>query len=731
MNVIRAFLLISLCVSCAWARKHVSSSSASPLSSSSSQTLLERMLSETAQRFPGARLGVAIRSTRNDSLMLDNLSDQWFTPASTLKMVVTAAALDTMPLDWTPRTGLRLEGVKSGRTMVGVLRVVGGGDPNISSRYFPDPLAIPLAMVDSLRAQGIDTLRGLLATDTSLFPGPSRPVGWRPWFFESWYGAEVSALSFNDNVYLLKVTPGAKPGDSPQVSIRPDIGYIQVLSQVVTRKGRRSDVSHTLDSLGNVVTIGGYMAAGSAPVSWVLPVRNPARYYLTALQRAMEKRGFVYIPDSTVQPAPLLWTYTYATAPLQSILDEVNQRSQNLHAETLLRDLGAFRMQDGSSDGGRLAEKLFLRKMGIPPEDFVLVDGCGLSPDNRLKPASMCLLLSKMVRHQRGKLFVSSLGLPGVTGSGARRLSGLDLAEEVRIKTGYIAGVQGLVGYIGLGRGDTLAVTLYLNDYKGDDNLARNLMDTLWAWTARQYNGEFAAIREARNLWYEGDSIKGFLPRLDFFSKRLEGRPYFLGPTGEGAGAPIDPSPRMDYSRFDCVTFIEHAMALAAAPSPDSVFDVLQRIRYMGGQIDFSKRKHYFVEDWIGQSPDWVALMRTPGDTVIVREMDKKAFFAAKNLTWDVPNPQTSIPYLPYDKALRFAERWDGPDTLFGIGFLANSPKICVTHTGFVVARHGQPLIFRQASQLQKQTLEQPLSEYLQSRKGKTPGVLFFGFVRK
>jgi len=703
-------------------------SSSAAAVSSSSLTLEEKIIQATAQAFPEARIGLVVRSTKTDSILHQIAADSWFTPASTLKTLVSATVVDTMPPDWMPETRLALDGVRSGHSFIGVVRIVGGGDPNISSRYLESALSLPLAMADSLHARGIDTIRGSIIADTSTFQGIRRPQGWRNYFFDTWYGAEVSALSFNDNVYLLKVLPGEHKGDSARVVITPDVGYIQVINQATSKPNKAVAITYKLDPLVNTLTITGSVGLKSPGLSVVLPVRNPAGYFLAALNTALAKRHITVIEAPQIQPGLTDVQFRFHTAPLQSILAEVNQRSQNLHAELMLRNLGAYVLHAGTTEGGILVEQAFLRKMGISPEDFHLVDGCGLSPDNRIKPLATSLLLSRMTRHPRARLYIESFAQPGITGTSARRLSDLEMANHVRFKTGYITGVQGLVGYIGSEKGDSVAVTLYLNDYKGDDNKAHLLVDSIWTWIAHEYNQEFVSIKEARGLWRAGDTIQGLQARLDFFSKQLMGRPYFLGPTGEGAAAEIDPKPMMDLSRFDCVTYLEHVMALAKSPGEDSVFATLQHLRYIQGQVGFSTRKHYFVEDWIGKSPDWVGLAHMPGDTTIVREMDKKAFFAAKGIVYPDSNPKTSIPYLPTAKVLLLAQRWNGPDTLMGIGFMSKLPNICVFHTGFLIAKHGQPLRFRHASQLKGETTEQDLGEYLEAKKAKIPGLVFFEF---
>lgn len=721
------FLLFLLLLPQVFAR--TSSSAILASSSNTPQSLEEKIRDYVAKKQPQARVALSVRSVRTDSVIHELNSQEWFTPASTMKALTVAAAMDTFPLDWTPSTELGLYGWKSGRAFHGVVRVRGGGDPNLSARFYPEALSVPLQMVDSIRASGIDTLVGWFEADESWFQGPRRPKVWRDYFFDTWYGAEISALSFNDNVYQLSVLPSEKVGEPVKVSLRPDLGYVKVINQAETSKGRKSKIKVTLDSVENQVVITGTLGIKANAFQSVYPVRRPAGYFLAALRQACFNRGVVFIPDSTQKPTELFAQYHFASIPVQSIYDEVNQRSQNFHAECLLRQLGALRLKNPSAEGGVMAGKLFLRKMKIPEESFVQVDGSGLSPQNKVKPADLSLLLSRMAKHPRGALYMNSFGQPGVTGSGARRLGELEMAHLIRFKTGFIAGAQGLVGYIGQATGDTMAVVVYLNGYRGADSDARNIIDSIWSWLAVSHNQEYASVLEARRLWNEGDSIVGIRERLDFFSKRLLERPYFLGPTGEGFGASIDPKPRMDLTRFDCVTYLEHVMALAYAKNSDGIFSELQNIRYTKGDIRFESRKHYFVEDWIGQGKPWVKLARFEGDTVVRREMDKKTFFANQKLEWKFPNPTTEIPNLPIGKAIPFSKNWQGPEKIMGVAFMTTLPNLCVFHTGFVIAHPGEPLRFRHASQLKGQTTEQDLSEYLESKKARIPGVVFFDFL--
>ncbi len=676
------------------------------------------------------RVGLAVYSLRFQRFEAEWNDTDWFTPASCLKLLVTAAVLDTFPVNYAPATTLEVSGTVSGKTLRGLLRVIGGGDPNISDRFFPDALQPLRTWVDSLRQAGIDTVRGRVEVSDSFFTGPHRPAAWLPHHFDTWYGAEVSALSFNDNCYVLSVTPAEKIGQPAAVQVVPDVGYVRVIDKARTRGGGRSRLGLYQREDSTVVTVSGHVGLRSPGRSWVLPVRDPPRYFRAAFLQALNAGGVAFLPDTTADSSmPLLKTYRLTTAPLIALVEEANQRSQNLHAELLLRHLGKRVYGVGSAEAGLRAERAFLTRLGIDTADFDLHDGCGLSHDDRVKPRAMALLLSRMARRPFGRDYVASLAQPGVDGVTGRRLRLFSDEDLVRYKTGTITRVSGLCGYIFGIDGDTLAAAAMLNDYRGSPEAAANLMDSLFAHITRWYNKERPAEAVAYKLLQRSDAPTDYTARLRYFSRALEGTPYFLGPTGEGRFGAIDPKPILDFDRFDCVTYLESDIALARAHQAADLIPAILPIRYHGDTVSFATRNHFFVGDWLDRNPQWFRVLTLPGDTVVHKTLFKNKLFAAHGLPPLPADPQIDLRYLPYDRALQLAAHWTLGDQFLGVAFVTNLPGLDVTHTGFIDAPAGGPPLLRHASELKGRVVTQDFKEYLESRRGKCAGVVLFAFL--
>lgn len=680
---------------------------------------------------PGSRYGLSVRSVKKGKEIVNIRGQEKFTPASTLKSVTTAAAVHFLPLDYEPVTTVALDGSVQGKTFVGSINVHGEGDPNFSGRYYADPFYMLNAMADSIRSVGVDTLRGSIDLDSSYYKGPWRAEHWRRNFYDAWYGAEIGPLNFNDNCTMVRFKPGENEGDTAQVSILPDVGYVTVKNNLVTVAGKKKKWTWAVDSANSVITLGGTIGMAVDSAQLVLPIRNPVGYFRAAFLKALEQRGVTFVADSSVQAGIEIKKFSFSAAPFLSMLDEINQRSQNFHAETLFRNLGAQMTGEGSVESGKAATRKFLTEMGLDSADFELWDGCGLSPKNKLKPSVETELLSKMARHPKAYYYMNSFAGPGV-GTGGKRQLDNPFPWLTRFKTGFIGEAHALVGYIFPMDGDTLTVAMYLNETgKNPDGKLKDVLDTLWTRLVMQTNNNYASLMEMKSLWLQATNIHGLAARLDYFTNALKGKPYLLGPMGESYLDSIETKPLVYMDSLDCVTFVEHALTMALATSEDSIFDVHQRLRYRNGNISYVDRKHYMLVDWVGEGK-FARIIPLEGDTVIQRTMPKKDFFASKKIKRDSADVPSDIRYLPYDKALELASKpYEGPMIVIGVAFIGKSDKIDATHTGLIILRPGELPKLRHASSLKKQVVEQPFAEYLESRRGKLPGITLFEFLGK
>jgi D-alanyl-D-alanine carboxypeptidase/D-alanyl-D-alanine-endopeptidase (penicillin-binding protein 4) len=158
--------------------------------------------------------------------------------------------------------------------------------------------------------------------------------------------------------------------------------------------------------------------------------------------------------------------------PLTTVLARANKDSMNLYAESLCKRLGREATgQPGSWANGTAALADYLRKAGVPDEQFKLDDGCGLSKENVISPHAINKVLAHAFHGKARDAFVFSLSVAGVDGTLEDRFKGSDLRGRVLGKSGYINGVRSLSGYLKAKDGQHYAFSILMNKVPDDGTI--------------------------------------------------------------------------------------------------------------------------------------------------------------------------------------------------------------------------------------------------------------------
>lgn len=422
-----------------------------------------------AEQGPG-EWGVLVVDEATGEEVLSIRPDALLQPASCQKVFATAAILDALGPDWTtPTIVYSTVAPDSAGVVAGDLVLYGGGDPNLSDRFSPGNSLGPLReLARRVRASGVRQVEGGLVADESYLSGPPHGSGWGLVDLQWYFGAEVSALSFNDNLAEVRVVPGERNGDPCTVELLPDVGYLQVINETKTGDPAGRVLVHG-DLDGPRVIIGGGLPRKSAGWRAYVAVHDPALYTAAAFRVALEEEGIAvaaptrHLDANMVRPEALAFDHLTElarldSAPLRELVRVVNKRSQNLHAELMLRLLGRVAGDPGKSsdEAGVELVRAYLRRAGVEDGVLSLRDGSGLSRLDRITARA----LAATVLAARGSPgFVDSLPRAGVDGTLRGRLAGLDLAA----KTGSLATAKSLAGYLRTASGRRLIVVFVCN----------------------------------------------------------------------------------------------------------------------------------------------------------------------------------------------------------------------------------------------------------------------------
>ena len=423
--------------------------------------LQQRVEARLREAGPGTRFGLVV-ATEDGRELIAIAPEARFIPASNTKLFTTAAAFATLPgLDRPDALGgaaVRLE--NEGRAPDVVL--VGHGDARLSSA--PDCVANCLAALADAVAARTRLVRNIIGDD-SFFPDQrwSPGMSWNNMATRS--GTAVSALTLDDNELNLRVAPTA-PGRPPRLDLSP---YYTVDNRALTVAG--GETSLEVDRLpgSNVVRLTGTIARGAEPELLRLGIDDPAHHAAWRFRALLEARGVRVTgavaarhrppgpaAASAPRPAPLA---RLVPPPLAEDLVLINKASHNLHAELLLRRLGA-----GSIAGGLAVVRAMLEQAGVRRADYDLSDGSGMSTYNRLAPRGVVTFLRWAAAQPWGAAWRASLPVAGTDGTLARRFRGTALESRLFAKTGSHNATAALSGYMTARSGRTLLFSAYAND---------------------------------------------------------------------------------------------------------------------------------------------------------------------------------------------------------------------------------------------------------------------------
>lgn len=460
-----------------------------------------------------AHWGISI-TTLNGRLVYEKNDAQLFAPASNAKLLTTSTALALFGPNTTIETRVLAPSAPDAQgTVHGDVTIVGAGDLSMSGRAYPysgkterpnPPLSALEALADQLQQRGVKRVEGNIVGDDTAFPQEPYGSGWA-WDDLVWdYGAPISALTVNDNIVYLAVTPGVQPGDPVTFTWNPDV----TSSFYTVENDARTSVAGSQPSLGldrplgsHEVRLFGTLPAGGQPSHIALAVIDPAQFAAVAFRQMLDARGITVTGTATAHHRPSVDTSIYeesvmrplalpaatqsgdvaqiapavpagdvvlasrTSVPLLQDITVTNKVSQNLHAETWLRLLGQHFGEDGSIvEGARVVRAQMLRA-GMQPQDFFFYDGSGLSPADRVTPRALTALLRYIAEQPWGAQFRTTLPIGGIDGTLSDRFLHGPLHGQVFAKTGTLDEVNALSGYVTAKNGSTLVFSVLCNGH--------------------------------------------------------------------------------------------------------------------------------------------------------------------------------------------------------------------------------------------------------------------------
>lgn len=439
----------------------------------------------------GASFSIVAKDLSNGKIVYSFDADREMIPASVLKLVTTATALELLGDDYRYTTSLEYDGSISKGILNGNLYIKGSGDPTLGSAHFaadrskytPDQNTFIPQWIAAIKKAGITQITGSVIADESIFDTEGTSIKWLYEDMGSYYGAGCYGLSVFDNLYKLYVTSGnagSKPKVIETVPAIPEIRFHNYLKAAPVRTDSMYVVGapYSYDRfLYGVVPANRerFLLRGDIP--------DPSLFLAQYTTEKLQANGITVKGEATSsrllqeenkwhtsERTTLANTYS---PTLREIARIVNERSHNLFADALLKTLGLQYTPKphevlSSAERGYKIVEAFWKEKGLDISSLWMYDGSGLAVADKVTASFISNLLCYMWKDSKqSEAFIASLPKAGQEGSVANFLKGTSLQGVSLLKSGGMSRVRSYAGYITKGN-KPYTVAVFVNNYTGE-----------------------------------------------------------------------------------------------------------------------------------------------------------------------------------------------------------------------------------------------------------------------
>lgn len=420
---------------------------------------LEQMIKNSGTQ---AETGVVVKDLTTGKILYQHDPNRLFVPASSLKMYSGAAALIMLGPDFHFDTGVYTDASTIHAGMLqGNVYVKFSGDPSLTS-------ADLMSLMQVLKKQSVTRIQG----NVILVPPPYTPEPYAPGTLAKDrmhpYGAPITPIIIDQNAIFFSIQT-TKPGQRANVSVAGPSNRIVLINELYTKRpGMHCGLSYSWDAMHRLV-VRGCVAPSRSPYVEHIALADAMNYGLGVIEKALSfwQIGVGGHVITGQLPSSVKLLDVHSSEPLPVLLADTLKPSNNVYASALYLKTGqAYWRKTATWENSGLAVKDILQKYAsVQMQSATIVDGAGLSRDNRVTPMQAVELLSYM--HSKFMLsddFISALPVPGQKGTLIHRhIAPNALQKNIHAKTGYMKGIVVLSGYLPSANHHTLAFAIMTN----------------------------------------------------------------------------------------------------------------------------------------------------------------------------------------------------------------------------------------------------------------------------
>ena len=429
----------------------------------------------------GASFSLVVKDVQEGRTVYSYDTDRLQSPASVLKTVATATALEILGEDYRYPTTLEYDGILENGTLEGNLYIKGSGDPSLGSSHFaPGQNKFLSTWIAALQKAGIKHITGSVISDESIFDTEGVSIKWLREDMGNYYAPGSYGISIFDNMYKLSLQTGAAGTRPVLKGTEPDIPFIR-FKNYLKAAPVSSDSAYIIGApLDDVRYLYGVLPANREAYVLKGDIPDPALYLARYLTDQLQQKGIrvdgspscyrIEVEENRWKKGERKEIVTTYSPTLREIASICNHVSHNLYADALVKTVGLQykpRRNEMISSFGRGVQvvKEYWEKKGLDVFPLRMNDGSGLAPADKVSAGFMGELLVYMATESAvSDAFIASLPQAGIEGSVRNFLQGSKLQGKAHLKSGGITGVRSYAGYI-TKDGRTYAVAVFSNNY--------------------------------------------------------------------------------------------------------------------------------------------------------------------------------------------------------------------------------------------------------------------------
>lgn len=396
-------------------------------------------------------------------------------PGSTLKTVTTITAFNLLGKDFRYQTPLGYTGTITDGTLNGDIIIKGNGDPTLGSWRWENTTQnyVLNAFVAALKKAGIKKVNGRIIGDDGAFGTQSIPDGWIWQDLGTYYGAGATALAWHENQFDINLKTGPVGTAIKVGGTTPSVPYLTFKSELTNGVAGSGDNAYPYLPAGltNIIYLRGTYAVDQTKKLVSAAYPDPAYDAAFRLLDTLRRLGITVTgaSESTLslaakgQPTPAIGTTltTLASPSLSQMVYWTNRKSLNLYAEELLKAIVAKTGgKEVTTPNGIAILQNFWKARGIDVNSMDMIDGCGLSPENRITTMTVATIMQSARKEAWYADFYESL----------------PIYNDMHMKSGSIHNVQAYTGYQ-THAGRELVFSIMVNNYNGT---GRNIREKIF-----------------------------------------------------------------------------------------------------------------------------------------------------------------------------------------------------------------------------------------------------------